>query len=384
MADKFICPYCYERHTHKDCIYTCSYNIDGKKNNANGVKKTCKFDFQKNPDGTIPFKYIGKCMKCDNAKLSRFCPSKRNGGKMWEIPERACGNNFSVALIGAKQAGKSNYIAVLINEIKKKMSRNLDCSLIFCNQQTSDTYQQTYYKPLYENATTVKGTDANVESAPLIYSIDFFDTKSKSYKIKSSITLSLYDTAGENLDTETSMLCNNQYIANASGIIVLLDPLQLPSIRDRLKGKVDLPEQNSDVTDILRRVINIIKDRKKIKGCIDIPIALAFTKMDVLARYDVLPEDSCLRVQSEHVAKGAFVKNDFENTNIEIEALLENFMVDEVMQLLKQFSKHAFFGVSALGENPVGGSQLMGEPQPVRVLDPLLWLLSMKKYIKTI
>jgi hypothetical protein len=54
------------------------------------------------------------------------------------------------------------------------------------------------------------------------------------------------------------------------------------------------------------------------------------------------------------------------------------------MQLLKQFSKHAFFGVSALGENPVGGSQLMGEPQPVRVLDPLLWLLSMKKYIKTI
>lgn len=375
--DKFICPYCYEKHGKNDCIYMCSYNIAG-------TKKDCKYDFPKNADGTIPPKYIGKCLKCDNAKLSRFCPSKTSKGAMLEIPERACGNTFSVALIGAKQSGKSNYIAVLVNEIKKKMSRNMDCSLIFCNQQTNDIYQNTYYKPLYENSTTVKGTDANNDSIPLIYSIDFFDTKSKSYKIKNSITMSLYDTAGENLDREDTMLCNNQYIANASGIIVLLDPLQLPAIREKLKGKVELPEKNTDTTDILSRVISIIRDRKKIKGCIDIPIALAFTKMDVLARYDVLPDDSCLRTQSEHISKGAFVQSDFENTNIEITALLENFMVDEIMQMLKEFSKHAFFGVSALGENPKNGVQLEGEPNPTRVLDPLLWLLSINKYIKTI
>lgn len=375
--NKFICPYCYEKHSEKDCIYTCSYNIMGN-------KKDCKYDYPKKSDGTIALNYLPKCKKCDNAKLSRYCPTKTKGGRLWEIPERACGNTFSIALIGAKQSGKSNYIAVLVDEIKKKMARNMDCSLIFCNQQTNDTYQNTYYKPLYENSITVKGTDAIDEIPPLIYSIDFFDKTSKSYRIKSSITLSLYDTAGENFDKEQSMLCNNQYISNASGIIVLLDPLQLPSIRAKLEGKVNLPDRNNDTVNILNYVINLIKSMKKIKGTIDIPIALAFTKMDVLAQYDILPEESCLRTQSEHITKGAFVRSDFENTNIEIKALLENFLVDEIMHLLREFSTHAFFGVSSLGENPVDGVRLAGTPSPIRVLDPLLWLLALKKYIKTI
>lgn len=378
--NKFICPYCYEKHGTNDCIYRCAYNSSGVLKNSDGTVKQCKFDFQKNADGTIPTKYIKKCIKCDNAKLIRFCPTKSQKGKMLEIPERACGNTFSIALIGAKQSGKSNYIAVLVNEIKKKMSRNMDCSLIFCNQQTNDAYQSTYYKPLYENATTVKGTDANDDAPPLIYSIDFY----KANKIRDSITMSLYDTAGENLDNENSMLCNNQYISNASGIIILLDPLQLPAIRKKLEGKVELPDQNSDTTDILSRVINLIKDQKKITGKIDIPIALAFTKMDVLAKYDALPDDSCFRMQSEHIAKGGFVKSDFEETNREIVALLGNYMVDEVEQLLKQFTRYSFFGVSSLGENPAGGVKLSGEPNPIRVLDPLLWLLSINKYIKTI
>lgn len=100
--------------------------------------------------------------------------------------------------------------------------------------------------------------------------------------------------------------------------------------------------------------------------------------------YDVLSDDSCLRMQSEHIAKGGFVRSDFEETNNEISALLENFMADEVAQLLKQFTKYSFFGVSALGENPIDGVKLSGEPNPIRVLDPLLWLLSINKYIKTI
>ena len=248
------------------------------------------------------------------------------------------------------------------------------------------SFIRRYPKPLFENKQTVKGTDANTESAPLIYSIDFFQTKGNNYKIKDSITLSLYDTAGENLDKEDSMLCNNQYIANANGIIILLDPLQIPSVRKQLEGKIKLPAQNSDTTEILNRVIKVIRDRKKIKdkSKINIPIALTFTKMDVLIKYDIIPEESALRLQSEHLARGAFVKSDFENTRLEIEGLLENFFADEVIQLLKQFSCYAFFGVSALGENPEGGVNMSGEPNPIRVLDPLLWLLSLNKHIKTI
>lgn len=105
--------------------------------------------------------------------------------------------------------------------------------------------------------------------------------------------------------------------------------------------------------------------------------------MDVLARYDILPEESCLRSESEHIAKGAFVKSDFENTNIEITSLLENFLVDDLVSLIDTFTCHAFFGVSSFGDNPENG-KLKGEPAPIRVLDPLIWMLAINKYIKTI
>ena len=86
--NKFICPYCYEKHGVNDCIYRCAYNSSGVLKSSDGSAKQCKFDFQKNTDGTIPTKYIKKCTKCDNAKLIRFCPVKSQKGQMLEIPER--------------------------------------------------------------------------------------------------------------------------------------------------------------------------------------------------------------------------------------------------------------------------------------------------------
>ena len=51
--NKFICPYCYEKHGANDCIYRCAYNSSGVLKNSDGSAKQCKFDFQKNADGTI-------------------------------------------------------------------------------------------------------------------------------------------------------------------------------------------------------------------------------------------------------------------------------------------------------------------------------------------
>ena len=104
--------------------------------------------------------------------------------------------------------------------------------------------------------------------------------------------------------------------------------------------------------------------------------------MDVLAQYGILPDESFLRCESEHSAKKAFVMSDFQNTNIEIKELLDTYLC-EITQLIDEFSSNAFFGVSALGQNPIDG-KLSDDPKPLRVLDPLLWLLAEKKYIDKI
>ena len=382
MFSKFICPYCYEKHKLKDCIFRCSYNHSKKIVNEDGTARDCYFDPPvKKENGKIAFQNINKCIRCNEAALECFCPrdtSMEIPFSVWYPQKKTIfqsNNQFSVALIGAKESGKSNYIGVLVKEMES-MNFNWQCSLLSCDDKTREIYNKNYRNKLYncDGERTVPNTTDKGKNPPLIYSLRF--------KRNKSVSISFYDTAGENFDNQNDIIANNSYITNANGIIVLLDPLQIPAIRKKLEGKIKLPDLNGNLIDILSRLINLIRATKKIRGKINIPIALVFTKMDVLAQYGILPDESFLRCESEHSAKKAFVMSDFQNTNIEIKELLDTYLC-EITQLIDEFSSNAFFGVSALGQNPIDG-KLSDDPKPLRVLDPLLWLLAEKKYIDKI
>ena len=157
----------------------------------------------------------------------------------------------------------------------------------------------------------------------------------------------------------------------------------MPAIREKLAGKINLPPQNTDAVEILSRIVQNIRDVKNIKGQIKTPLALAFTKIDALEENDILIEESCLKTESEHLKRGVFVQTDFEAVNIEMQDILENWLDNEIVQLMKNFSNYAFFGLTSLGGVP-NGSKLSNKINPRRVLDPLLWLLAENKYIKKV
>ncbi len=366
----FTCPYCYGKHNISTSPLECSYQLKGD-------KSACVSNMQKDASGMVTDKNRIKCMKCTAARKVVKCEITNE-----EIPSDYLQNeSLSIALLGAKAVGKSNYIGVLINEIKKKMTANFNCTLSMCSSERSNKeYVNKYYKPLFEENDTVRATDGG-ELKPLIFPLRFLDKKNH---ITNVAALSFYDTAGENLDSTSHMVINNRYIPNADGIILLLDPLQVPAIREKLEGKITLPEQNTDVAEVLSRIVQNIRDVKNIKGQIKIPLALAFTKIDALEKFDILKEDSCLREESEHLKRGVFVQSDFESVNIEMQDILENWLDAELVQQIKQFKKFAFFGLTALGNVPKEDNTLSAKVAPRRVLDPLLWLLAENKYIKTV
>lgn len=374
---KFTCPYCYAEHTVVDCGLKCTYNIIGN------ADKKCKFGIPKDQDGWIPLAYKKKCVDCREAAKQLFCEDIKK-----EIPmEFLSMKSLPIALLGAKASGKSNYIGVLINEIRKKMISPFNCSLsMTCSQESKQAYNDLYYRPLYESGYTVMATDAGVEVPPLIFPLKFMDAKDR---IVNMTALTFYDTAGENLDDKNVMHTFNRYIRNARGIILLLDPLQIPKIRNELSanGFTPLPPQNTEIYDVLDTIINVIQSvQKNIKDKIEIPLALVFTKTDVLEQYNVLPEDSCLREESEHIKRGAFVASDFENTNIQMQDLIEHWLDSDLVGHIKQFKQYSFFGVSSLGGNPTDGGRKIDSSgiRPRRVLDPLLWLLAENGYINTL
>ena len=365
MRERFTCPYCYAVHSITDCGLKCSI----------GKTDSCKFGIPKDTDGWIALEYKKKCLNCKEEALFLFC------NKTKEIPiEFLSMKSLPIALLGAKASGKSNYIGVLINEIRKKMGP-FNCSLSMISNE--EVYEEKYYRPLYKEGKTILATAVDAEITPLVFSLKFMDAKSR---FINKVALTFYDTAGENLNNKKTMYTYNRYISkNAHGIILLLDPLQIPKIRKELSdnGFNALPEQNTEIYKVLSNIIEAIRDVKKIKGQIHIPLALVFTKIDVLEQYNILPEDSCLRDESEHIKHGAFVKSYFEITDIHIEDLIGKWLDDEIMTYIKQFKQYSFFGVSSLGGNP-NGTAIDGEIRPRRVLDPLLWLLAENKYIKTL
>ncbi len=369
----FTCPYCYDTHDIKDCQMRCSH-----------VLKTgeCPDNVPFDGDFFIDKKFYKKCLTCTRAKKDIYCPETVKGDNPMVIPMRCINSNgIPIALVGAKASGKSNYIGSLLLDIKKRMTRSFDCSITMnCNAVSKEMYDDLYYNPLVKNKQQIGTTDSG-ELLPMIFPIDFSSGK--------QVTLTFYDTAGENFDNEESMLANTGYLAHSKGIILLIDPLQIPEIREQLEGKIPLPIVNRDAIDILDRVIyNIESFTNNSKKPFDMPVALVFTKIDALDGFeDILPADSCLRYDSEYLNRGVFIKEDFENTQQAMETLLENYieMNADLNSKLKRFKTHALFGVSALGCIPDEDGYLGAEGlKPRRVLDPLLWILAENKYIKTV
>jgi len=370
MASNFLCPRCFEMQDLNDIGYICT-NTRSTSRCQHAVDQV-----QQKPQN----KKKPVCEECGHPLVTKVCA--KCGA---ELPLNiGTAKNYPIAIIGAKETGKSNYVAVLINQLKNEIGRSFNCALMACGDKTLNRYRTEFYDPLYRHRTCVRGSDAG-DVEPLIYSL-IFQRKGGWFRkaVNDAVSLTFFDTAGENLNSLASMQTFNRYLYHSSGIILLLDPLQLPVVRDELNGKIRLPEENTDVNTILNRTIEIIRTgsgltdlNKKIK----IPLAIAFTKIDAVE--DLLDPSSCLKNDSSHIKKGIFDKIDFQDANDEMQSLVESWLGMELYQLVStQFTTFAFFGLSALGSNPDVDNKIP-KFRPFRVADPFLWILSQEKIIPT-
>ncbi|MBQ2726859.1 MAG: hypothetical protein IJF78_14235 [Clostridia bacterium] len=368
---KYLCPRCFEEQNMDDVEYICS-NTNREKSCSRAASK-------------LPFKPETKsknprCDECGQPLVTKICPMCG-----FELPMGiGTTSNYPIAIIGAKESGKSNYVAVLINQLRNEIGKSFDCSLMACGDNTINRYKREFYDPLYRHRMCAGATDSG-EVEPLIYSL-LFKRPAKWLRkaVNDAVSLTFFDTAGENLNSLASMQTHNRYLCHASGIILLLDPLQLPAVRNELEGKITLPQENTEVTAILSRAIEIIRTgtgMTDVTKKIDIPIAISFTKIDAVD--SMLDPASCLKNDSAHIRNGYFDTKDFNDSNEEMQSLVEKWLGPELYQMVSlQFNHFAFFGLSALGSNPDVDKKIP-KFRPFRVADPFLWILSQKGIVKS-
>jgi hypothetical protein len=402
----FICPSCFEESRLQDVRFRCDNDVqicepehdsvytrflnrgvDSGENSrvmAKVIRPKKPSFLEKINVFKIPKKAI--CHSCQHTSTTRACPKCHS-----ELPYTIGDyKDLTFAIIGAKQTGKSHYIAVLIEVIKQTIARNFDSSLDELNEATTKRYEVDFYNSIFKkkeiiDATVSARADRNVRT-PLIYSKKIRNKvwwKLGRKEITDVSTLVFFDTAGEDLNAEDVMRTENRYIYNSQGIILLIDPLQIQSVRDelrRLNPAVELPEINTETSDIIGRTANLIRKAKGIgqKKMIDIPIAVTFSKVDAIR--DILSASSILRHEGNH--EGYFNLNDFHGLNDEIAGLLEKWTGGGKLyqQVTLNFENFGFFGISSLGAPPKGTQ--IERIRPFRVEDPFLWLLHHHKLIK--
>jgi hypothetical protein len=329
-----------------------------------------------------PFARKAPCHGCGQTSRRRLCPHCHT-----PLP-RTVGElkSYNFALVGAKEAGKSHYIASFINQWRKTLGPAMNMELTWEGEETQKRYERDFYDPVYKKKQTITGTRSASASLttrlPLIYRLTvhgkgwfgLLDTRK-------AVNLAFYDSAGEDLDDLSVMSNVNKYIYRADGIILLLDPLQLPRVREQLACNVPLPNENSEALVILERIGHLIRDGRVLKTTdrIKTPLAVAFSKLDAIE--SLLGTGSALLADADHTQ--GFDLADSNAVSGEMEAQIAKWHGNSLLaQVRNNFPRHRFFGLSALGCNPDPNGHIP-RVLPRRVEDPLLWLLNLHGLIRS-
>ena len=357
-----ICPKCFSKNDITQVAYGCA-------------KPSCPRERIPTTVENIDPRQLPGCVSCGQQMKLRYCP---DCGYLMQTEDESI-DTMPISIVGGEGCGKSNYLSVLIDQVRHSMSKVYDCALYpLGGDETITQYEERYYKPLFVNGTCIESTDQE-DILPLVYSLVFSDVT----RHGKTCNLTFYDACGANFQNERLMANYNRSIYNSSGILFLVDPAQLPGIREHYRN-IHRRICREDANVLLSRTIRLIREgsnQKSLKKKINIPIAVCLTKADSFRQ--LLDPASFLRYPSRHLRRPAFDMMDFNCCNLETRSLIETWGGgDLIQQVTSQFSNYSFFSFAALGNAPNHANQV-SHISPHRACDPLLWVLRQNKMIRS-
>ena len=385
-----VCPYCYHSIDMSRLAYRCL-------GQGNGVKKPCT----KGPDEqrermtganvpvlpsflpsaeTSPVRGQVVCPQCAGKTGTRVCPVCHT-----PLPS-GLGDTASplIGMVGSKGTGKTVFMTVLLHQLQNGVARRYGASVDIVGdtpdgqRSQASAWMTDFERPLYSERRLLNLTSRRTMQArqpPFVVQwrqprrVLFFDRTK-------TMALSFYDQSGEDLTRQDSVNAHH-YLAAAGGLMVLLDPLQLPMVQDIISVPRDATVADGEPPiSVLTRVTEMLRSshgvpvRKKVQ----VPVAVIFAKVDAL--FPVLGEHHPIRQAAAGNGEGRGGADDGAAVHEHVRSLLHQWGADNVDAHLRlNYSTFRYFAVSALGAMPVGGQLAPGDIRPLRVDEPLLWLM---------
>ena len=382
---RIVCPYCYNSFAEKQIEFRCA----GRPGPHGTQCQTKRDDVLVRLTGRatpVPpaFKGNGRqlratCPGCGGATNYRICPlcHSRLPVHFGKVESRL------IAMVGAKQSGKTVFMTVLVHELMNEVGRRFDAAVVGADDETIRKFDRDYDHKLYRDKalfdTTKTATARGGWVEPLVFRLTLRQPRWPASAREQHTILSFFDTAGEDLASQDSVDLNARYLTSADGIILLLDPLQMRGARERARPGTVLPDDAGAGFDrpvnVLSRVTELLRATKTRRPAdkIKTPVAVTFSKIDAIGYTFELGSP----LNREPADVQYFDSRDSLAVHAEIQALLHDWDGSQIDQILHHsYATFRYFGLSALGEIPASAEKLSDVPKPYRVQDPFLWLLS--------
>jgi hypothetical protein len=382
---RLVCPYCYASFADREIGFRCTGRVSRTGRSCRRRPDEAQIRYTGRREALAPvFEADGRrasaeCPECADPSTNHVCPVCHSLLPLHfgRVPNRM------IAMIGAREAGKTVFVTVLLHELMNRIGARFDLYVSPTDDTTRARFDAEYESTLYQRhqllgATRSAATAAANRVEPMVFRFSVKRRRWFGMEGTRPSLLSFFDTAGEDLTSQESVDLNARYLARADGIILLVDPLQLDGAR-RLAATDRLPALAPPAArpiNVLTRVTDLILAQAGSGPAARVkkPVAVALSKLDVL--WDAFPPGSALRRPAPDGA--AFVERDSLDVHQYIRALLDDWggaQIDSHLQ--HHYARFRYFGLSALGENPMQDNRVSDRGvRPYRVADPFLWLLS--------
>ncbi len=388
---KITCPFCFEKFNPQDvhfrcinplctgmaedAIYARARAISTKREgHAFGIDKTGNTK-------TFGIPHSSNCPVCYKASDTRLCPECHFelSHDIGQIPQRI------IAVVGGRHTGKSHYIAAVISALRNEVGDNLKLAVRLLGDETQIRWEQDFYRPLFERKNVLSATQPGLADARVKVPLALRFT-SYGGLVKQIFNVSIFDSSGEDMTRTHTLKVQASSLSHADGIILMIDPLQLDSVCQQLFNR---PATGTDPQahpeNILGRLLELSERRHGfhplsrfgVGNKIDLPIAIAVSKIDVLS--SIIDPSSPLNIAGEH--HNALNLTDAQSVSTEVSRYLRKWIgAGFCNNIESSFSNFQYFGVSSLGHQPDAQHPVV--TNPLRVEDPLLWLLYKTGLIK--
>jgi hypothetical protein len=302
----------------------------------------------------------------------------------------------AIAVLGEQASGKSTYFGVLIHQLRNSPAgSDIGLSVVpqdsfdpenLCRVSSQRLYDRVYGSMFGETPTMPAPTRGAAESSPtpLIYRLQFGSQRWWTQLLrqrKRALEVVFFDLKGGDLVVDSVLELYYRYLSQVRGIMLLIDPINLPGVRDRLPVEVQPalpPVRNSEATVVVESIIKLFERFGNLgsRDSIEIPIAITLAKTDLTR--SIAP--AMFFRPARHVE--GFDREGVEEVSKTVQKWLEEQGQHYLVQLLTRFSRRTYCAVSALGTAAELDKRILLTRNPSRVVDPLFAVLFHLGYLR--